>query len=263
MSVLEAILLGIIQGATEFLPVSSSGHLVIGQTLMDIRIPGVAFEVAVHLATLLSVLLVYRKRVGGLVMGMFKGEGQAWRYLGLLILATVPAVVVGLGAGGVVEALFDSPAVTGAALLVTGTFLWTARRALGRGPEGRPGLMAALLMGLAQAFAIIPGISRSGATVVTGLWLKVEAEEAAAFSFLLAIPAILGAAVLKVPELSDAGVGLGSGVLIAGCVAAAVTGVLAIWTFVRMLERKWFHRFGPYCWALGTGFLLFLGIGGK
>ena len=106
MSLLEAMLLGIIQGATEFLPVSSSGHLVIGQTLMHIRIPGVAFEVAVHLATLLSVLLVYRKRVVELAMGMFKGEGRAWRYLGLLILATVPAAVVGLGAGGYVEALY-------------------------------------------------------------------------------------------------------------------------------------------------------------
>ena len=262
MSFFEALILGFIQGATEFLPVSSSGHLVIGQALLDIRIPGVAFEVAVHVATLISVLLVYRKRVGGLAMGVLQGDRESWRYVGLLFLASIPAAVVGLGAGDFIEALFDSPVVAGGALLVTGSFLWTARGALARNPAARPGIGAALLMGLAQAFAIIPGISRSGSTVVTGLWSGVEAEEAAAFSFLMAVPAILGAAVLELPELSGSGVELGSPALLAGGVAAALTGILAIWTFVAMLRRKAFHRFGPYCWAVGAAFLLYLAIRG-
>jgi undecaprenyl-diphosphatase len=258
MSLLDALILGLIQGITEFLPVSSSGHLVIGQALLDIRIPGVAFEVAVHVATLFSILLVFRKRVAGLIVGAVRLDPEAWRYLGLLVLATLPAVVVGLGAKEFLEALFDVPEVVGVALLVTGGFLWSSRKALARDPKGKPGVRAAILIGLAQAFAIIPGISRSGSTVVAGLWLGVEAEEAAAFSFLIAVPAILGAALLELPDLFDGAGGLAAGPLILGSAAAAVAGVLAIWTFVAMLKRKSFHRFGPYCWGVGSLFLLYL-----
>jgi len=262
MSALEAFILGIIQGATEFLPVSSSGHLVMGQALMDIRIPGVGFEVALHVATLLSVLLVYRKRVGELVLGVLKGEKEAWRFLGLLVVATIPAGIIGVGAGDFIESLFEAPAVAGGALLVTGSFLWTTRRALARNPQGKPGVREALLIGFAQAFATIPGISRSGATVVVALWLGIEAEEAAAFSFLMAIPAILGAAVLQLPEVRSGGLGLEAGPLLLGSLAAAVTGILAIWAFVAMLKKKSFYRFGPYCWGVGALFLLYLGFGG-
>ena len=258
MSLLDAFLLGLIQGITEFLPISSSGHLVMGQALLDIQIPGVSFEVAVHVATLLSVLLVFRKRVAGLVVGAVRRDPEAWRYLGLLALATLPAVVVGLGARAALEALFEVPLVSALGLLITGSFLWTSRGAMARNPKARPGLRAAILMGLAQAFAIIPGISRSGATVVVGLWLGVEAEEAAAFSFLMAIPAILGAATLELPELAAGGIGLGTGPLILGSIVAAVAGVLAIWTFLAMLKRKSFHRFGPYCWGAGSLFLFYL-----
>ena len=215
MSLLDALILGLVQGFTEFLPVSSSGHLVIGQALLDIRIPGVAFETAVHVATLFSVLLVFRKRVGGLVTGVFRLDPESWRYVGLLALATLPAVVVGLGAREALEGLFEAPQVAGGALLVTGGFLWTSRRAMARAPLRKPGVWDAVFMGLAQAFAIIPGISRSGSTVVAGLWLGIEAEEAATFSFLMAVPAILGAAVLQLPELVagaeglEAAIGLG------------------------------------------------------
>lgn len=258
MSLLDAFLLGLIQGITEFLPISSSGHLVMGQALLDIQIPGVSFEVAVHVATLLSVLLVFRKRVAELVVGAVRRDPEAWRYLGLLALATLPAVVVGLGARAALEALFEVPLVSALGLLITGSFLWTSRGAMARNPKARPGLRAAILMGLAQAFAIIPGISRSGATVVVGLWLGVEAEEAAAFSFLMAIPAILGAATLELPELAAGGTGLATGPLILGSIVAAVAGVLAIWTFLAMLKRKSFHRFGPYCWGAGSLFLFYL-----
>jgi undecaprenyl-diphosphatase len=261
VSALEAFVLGIIQGATEFLPVSSSGHLVVGQALMDIRIPGVGFEVALHVATLLSVLLVYRKRVGELALGVLKGKKDAWRFFGLLVVATIPAGAVGVGAGDFIEALFEAPVVAGVGLLVTGSFLWTTRGALARNPQGKPGLREALLMGFAQAFAIIPGISRSGATVVVGLWLGLDAEEAAAFSFLMAIPAILGAAVLQIPDLQSGGLGVEAGPLLLGSLVAAVTGIFAIWTFVMMLKRKSFHRFGPYCWGVGLLFLLYLGMG--
>lgn len=241
-----------------------------GQALLGIRVEGVSFEVAVHLATLVSVLLVFRKRVTALIAGAFRLDRKSLEYLGLLLLATVPAAVVGLGARDFLSGLFEAPFVAGLALLVTGSFLWTAKGALARDPGKAPGPREAIVMGLAQAFAIIPGISRSGATVVVGLWLGVEAEEAAAFSFLMAVPAILGAAILELPGLFQGGAapatgGLGpeaasmaTSSLLVGSLVAAVAGVLAIRTFVAMLKRKSFHRFGPYCWGAGALFLLYL-----
>ena len=258
MSLWEAVFLGFLQGATEFLPVSSSGHLVVGQTLLGLEIPGVQFEVAVHVATLVSIVLVYHDRIRGLVRGAIGGQSHALRYVGFLALATAPVVVVGAFFRDSVEALFESPFVPAVAFLVTGALLWTTRRALGRESWPGLGLLAAGVIGLAQAFAVVPGISRSGATVVAALWMGVEAEEAAAFSFLIAIPAIAGAAVLQLWGATDAGASLTGGALILGSVVAAVTGVLAIRAFVAFLARKTLHRFGIYCWALGAAFLIYL-----
>lgn len=259
MSTWESLLLGVVQGATEFLPVSSSGHLVIFQTVLGITVPGVLFEVVVHVATLLSILLVYRVRVVDLVKGMTTRNREAWHYVGLLALATVPAGVVGVLWQGRIEAMFENPVVPGAALLVTGLFLWTTRRALSRAVADHPGLAAAVLIGLAQATALVPGISRSGATVTAALWLGVAAPEAAAFSFLMAMPAIGGAAVLQLPEVA-AGAGPGTVPLIVGGIAAAVTGVVAIRTFVAMLARRSFHLFAPYCWVVGSAYLLYIAL---
>ena len=261
MSLFEAALLGFIQGAAEFLPISSSGHLVITQVLLGIDIPGVLFEVAVHVATLVSILLVYRTRVTDLTVGALSGERDAWRYVGLVVVATIPAGLLGVFARDRVEALFENPYAPGVALLVTGAFLWSSRRVLDRAEGLRPGWMAALLIGVAQAFALVPGISRSGATVVAALWLGVEAREAAAFSFLMAVPAIAGAAVLQIPDIGGSGTaGLSAGVVLLGAVVAGVVGVLAIRTFVAMLARRSFHFFAPYCWIVGAGYLLFLAL---
>jgi undecaprenyl-diphosphatase len=147
----------------------------------------------------------------------------------------------------------------GVALLVTGAILWPSRAALARAVQERPGLWAALVIGFAQAAALVPGISRSGSTVVAALWLGVAAPEAAAFSFLMAVPAIGGAAVLQIPELG-ATVGPGWLPLLVGGVAAAVTGVLAIRTFVGMLARRSFHLFAPYCWCVASVYLLYLAL---
>ncbi len=262
MSWLESVLLGLVQGATEFLPVSSSGHLVITQTLLDVEVPGVLFEVAVHVATLVSILLVYRTRVADLLRGTLRGDREALGYAGLLLLATVPAGLLGVFAKDAIERLFDDPWTPGIALLVTGTFLWTSRAALPRATATRPTRAVALLVGIAQACALVPGISRSGATVVAALWLGIEAREAAAFSFLMAVPAIAGAAVLQLPDVGGGGVGaLDPWVVFAGSVVAGVTGVLAIRTFNAMLARRSFHFFAPYCWAAGGLYLAYLALG--
>jgi len=259
VSVWQAALLGFVQGATEFLPVSSSGHLVIAQTLLDVNARGVLFEVVVHLATLVSIVVVYRRRLVSLTRGVLARERASLEYVGLLALASVPVGVVGLIGLDAVEALFDDPEVTGIALLVTASFLWSSKYTLSRAEAPRPGWAAAVLIGLAQSFALVPGISRSGATVVAALWLGVETREAAAFSFLMALPAIAGAAVLEAPELAGS-TGLGAGALGAGALVATVTGVLAIRTFVTMLGRGAFHLFAPYCALAGAGFLALLAL---
>jgi len=256
----EALLLGLVQGATEFLPVSSSGHLVIGQALLGVAVPGVVFEVVVHIATLASILLVYRQRVAELVGGLVAGRGEAWRYAALLVLATLPAVAAGLFLRAPIEALFEDARSVGAALLVTGALLWTTRWSLRRQDWSDAGVGSALAMGVAQSFALVPGISRSGATVVVGLWLGVEPREAAAFSFLMAVPAIGGAAVLQVAEAGPGVSAVPGGALALGGLAAAVTGVAAIRTFVALLRKRAFHHFAPYCWVVGGGFLAWLAV---
>ncbi|MEZ4414385.1 MAG: undecaprenyl-diphosphate phosphatase [Gemmatimonadota bacterium] len=261
MTVWEALLLGFVQGATEFLPVSSSGHLVLGQTLLGIRAPGVAFEIVVHVATLLSVIIVYRGRLSGLALDALRGRRSAWAYIGLLVVATIPAALLGLRFKEPIEALFESPEAVAVAFLVTGVLLWSTRRALARGAGAHPGLGSAVAMGLAQAFALVPGISRSGSTVVAGIWSRVEPHEAAAFSFLMSIPAIAGAAVLMWPEVQASGA-VDWKPLAAGGLAAAITGVLAIRTFVAMLKREAFHRFALYLWPLGLLFYLYLKVAG-
>jgi undecaprenyl-diphosphatase len=259
LNLLEAFLLGLVQGATEFLPVSSSGHLVIGQELLGLAMPGILFEVVVHLATLLSVVYVYRGRLRELALGtLVERDADAWRYLGLLLAGTAPVAFVGLVFGDHVESLFARPAAVGLALLITGTVLLTSRWALRRDLAPEFGLRIALLIGLAQCLALVPGISRSGITVVTALWLGVAPVQAAAFSFLLSIPAIGGAAVLQAPKLVEAGPGLGTLPLLCAFGVAALTGVLAIRLFVRMLAKRSFPAFAWYCWAVGILFLAWL-----
>lgn len=258
MTTWEAILLGFVQGATEFLPVSSSGHLVIVQTLLGVDAPGISFEVAVHVATLVSIVVAYRTRVTELGRGALRGDPGALRYLGLIVLASVPAGIVGVFMKDFVEALFESPVVPGVGLLITGVLLWSTRTALPRATGSVSKWTIALAIGLAQAFAITPGVSRSGTTIVAALWLGVEAREAAAFSFLMAIPAIAGAAVLQLPDLTSAGIAWQS--LALGSLVAALTGILAIRTLVALLARRAFHLFAPYCWAAGALFLIYLGV---
>jgi undecaprenyl-diphosphatase len=260
LSGLEALFLGLVQGFTEFLPVSSSGHLVIFETLLGVREKGVLFEVAVHVATLASVLIVYRRRVGWLIAGVLRRRPEALRYTGKLVLATLPAVLAVLALGDFFEAQFDSPRVAGVCLLVTGCILWTTRRTLPRATAPEPGWSAALWIGCAQVVAILPGVSRSGTTVAAALALGVAPLAAAEFSFLMSVIAITGAAVRMLPELG--GVSASQAVSFGiGGVAALVSGVVAILFFVRLLRSRAFYFFAFYTWAAGAAFLLWLAIG--
>jgi len=255
VSVLEAIVLGIVQGLTEFLPVSSSGHLVLGQALLGIRMPGVTFEVTVHLATLCAVLWVYRGRVGSLASGALRGERASWTYIGLLVLASLPAGIVGMLARDWFVAAFGRPVFAACLLIVTGFIVYSVRLTSARAEAPTPSAGQSVWIGIAQAAAILPGISRSGATVAMGTWRGVDAVAVAEFSFLMSVPAILGAGLLQLRDAGGAG-GPGSAVLGAGFVAALVAGVMAIRLFVRMLETGAFYRFAWYCWAAGSAYLV-------
>ena len=259
MTAWEAFVLGILQGATEFLPISSSGHLVMAQTVLDLEVPGVLFEVWVHMATLLSILLIYHKRIIELAKGVLGKDRSALEYTGLVTLATLPAVFTGLFLSDLVKVMFENPVIPGVALMVTGVILWTSRRVSIPSTVDRPGWMGALVIGLAQAFALIPGISRSGTTVVTALWLGLKVEDAAAFSFLMAIPVILGATLLQLSEVG-ASQSLPTPTLLLAGAAAAFTGVLAIRTFITTLGKGSFHKFGVYCWIIGVLFLSYLWV---
>jgi len=255
VSALEALLLGLVQGITEFLPVSSSGHLVLLQALFGVRIEGILFEVVVHVATLGSVLIFYRRRIGELVGGVLRGRADAWRYAGKLVVATLPAVVAALVAGDLLEAQFESARSAALGLLLTGVVLWTTRATLAGARADQPSWAAALLIGCAQAVAILPGVSRSGTTVAAALALGVAPAAAAEFSFLMSVIAIVGAALRMLPELSALPAGGAAPLLLAGA-AALVSGVAAIWLFVRLLGGGRFHRFAYYAWAVGLVALL-------
>jgi undecaprenyl-diphosphatase len=255
VSVLEAIVLGIVQGLTEFLPVSSSGHLVLGQALLGIRLPGVTFEVTVHLATLCAVLWVYRGRVGSLTAGAFRGDRASWSYIGLLVLASVPAGLVGVLGKDWFESAFGRPLFAACLLIVTGFIVYSVRFTADRADAPAPSAGQSVWIGLAQAAAILPGVSRSGATVAMGTWRGVEPVAVAEFSFLMSVPAILGAGLLQLGDAGGAG-GAGGFVLLAGFAAALVAGVAAIHLFVRMLRAGAFYRFAWYCWVAGSAYLI-------
>lgn len=259
MNEFEALLLGVVQGLSEFLPISSSGHLVIAETLLGLERSGVVFEIAVHLGTLLSVLLFYRWRVIGLGLGVLRGDAASLRYIAKLAVATLPAVVAVLCVGSWLESLFDFPVITGGALLVTGGVLWTTRTTLPAARGEEPSWSAAFWIGCAQAAAIVPGISRSGATVATALAFGVRARPAAEFSFLMSVPAILGAALMKLSVLTAPEPSLAAA-MIAGSTAAALSGLVAIWLFVKLLGTPSFHRFAYYTWTAGALFLLWLAL---
>lgn len=248
----QGILLGLVQGLTEFLPVSSSGHLVVAQAAVGLAIPGVFVEVVLHVATLLAVFIVYARRIAAVVRGCLAGHRHAWVLVGLLVIGSVPAGVVGLLFKEAFERAFDSLALVGVDFLVTGAILWSTRPIAHRAAHEVPTVVGALAIGIAQALAILPGISRSGTTVSMALWLGVKPEEAAEFSFLLAVPAIAGAALLQIPDITGGTSRVGWGPLAVSFAASLVAGVVAIRFLVALLRRGRFYRFAPYCWGIGV-----------
>ena len=255
MSFLDAILLGILQGATEFLPVSSSGHLVLAQHLLaDFEQPGVLFDVLLHIGTMVAVVLYFRRDLVGLIRSLRQSGPEAdlqRRLLGLLVVGSIPTAASGLTFKDFFENLFDRPDLVCLMLLVTGSLLWLAQRLRRKSPERqRLNLLDALIVGTAQGAAITPGISRSGATIATLLLRGVDGETAARFSFLLALPAVSGAALLSLKDIGEISQQSGLAYL-AGALAAMVTGLICIHLLLAVVRNQRLHWFALYCWGVG------------
>ena len=254
MTFLEAIILGLVQGLTEFLPVSSSGHLVLTQELMGVEDKGVTFEILVHFGTLLSVIIYFWKRLWGLFLSIFppfKEERKEDRkMIGYLAIASVPAAIVGFSPlKDHFEGAYEKPALVGLLLVLTGAILFLPRLLKTKGTK-EVGIKSAIAMGLGQALAILPGVSRSGSTIVSGMVSGTKSSAAAEFSFLMAIPAIAAASLLEVKDLVTIETEL-LGAYIAGGVVAFLSGLAAIYAVLAAIRRGKFEYFGVYCVIAG------------
>lgn len=268
MGYIESIVLGLVQGLTEFLPVSSSGHLALLQHFFGVRSDSVMiFTVMLHVGTLVSVFIMYRSDIWILIKelfltikDLFTGKGlrlqeRPMRKLGvMMIVATIPTTVMGLGLNKFFEALNTNIPAIGIAWIVTGFLLFFADRT-GDGSRNieKMNFRNGVFIGVMQGIAICPGISRSGSTMVGGLLTGLEREFAVKFAFLISIPTILGAAVLEIPQALNATASgsMEAGPMLAGIVVAAVSGVLAIKAMIKVVVAQKLKYFSYYVWALG------------
>ena len=274
MTFLEAILLGIIQGLTEFLPISSSGHLVLAQQFLGLKEPLVFFDVMLHVGTLAAVLVVYREAIGKLAIGGLStlGNSQFWReprtifntstelkFIWLILLGTIPTGVIAVLFKSELESFFHEVRLVSIMLILTGVILQLPRLRKQEvknsdDPTDKLKTWHAPLIGIAQGCAITPGISRSGTTISLALFLGIPAKTAAEYSFLLSIPAILGAVVLKIRDVGDTTIPLH--ILGAGMLASFIVGYIALRFLLVVLNRGKFSLFSYYCIALGLVSLL-------
>ena len=274
MNYTEAIILGIIQGLTEFLPVSSSGHLVLFQKLFGLKEAELFFDVCVHRGTLLAVVVVFRQEITNIVAAIIRlfaktGPSQTIRQRMesdadlkmalLIVIGTIPTALLGFLFRGIADRLFASALIVGMMLIITGLLLWLTRWATTDfARTGAPRLTSgkAFAIGIIQGLAIIPGISRSGSTISIGMLLGIHRELAARYSFLLCIPAIIGAGLLSLKEgLSRPDSAIYVSLL--GAVTAAVVGYGALRSLLHVVKNGRLHWFAPYCWLAGVLAIIF------
>ncbi|MCL6583229.1 MAG: undecaprenyl-diphosphatase UppP [bacterium] len=274
MSFFQSILLGTVQGLTEFFPVSSSGHLVIIESFFkNFDRPGLLFEIFLHLGTLLAIFTYYRRQIAQMVEGLFRWKSDSLssrstqrgrKVLLMIVLGSVPTAIIGFAFKDLFEQTFSAPSLVLVALGLTGGLLWLASRRMpttSRKLEEMT-IRDALLIGLFQGLAITPGISRSGTTIAMGIFCGLEPSACVEYSFLLSIPAILGATILEGKDslylFWQPTTNLPA--ILAGTLAASVVGYLAIKYLVRLICQHRLSMFAWYCWlvALGSGLILFL-----
>lgn len=263
---MEILILAVLQGVAEFLPVSSSGHLVIAQHLLGVNEPGVRIDVCLHFGTLISIFVFYRKRIGALLHDCFApganpaARVSSWLFASKLILSALPAIIVYLLFKDPIMGMFENARFVGALLMFTGAVL-IGTRYMPRGNRD-VNFLRALFMGVGQSVALLPGVSRSGMTIAAARAGRVDPESCAEFSFLMSAPLILGGTLLEFKKafFDDSFVSAdaaGWGTLALGAAVAAIVGYFSLALLVKALKGKWFWLFGPYCIAAGLAVVIF------
>ena len=271
MELYQGIILGIIQGLTEFLPVSSSGHLVLGQIFFGITESQLPFDISVHMGTLLAVLVVYASDIRAILVSVFGfiskavtlkpithllKEDKNLQLAGLIIIGSIPTAFIGLILKQFEHILFASEVLVGFMLILTGTILWTSKNFYSsKNKKDGFSIKKALIIGVGQGLAVIPGISRSGTTIALGMFLGLDRHNAAKFSFLLSIPAILGAQILSIKDMINSRLVIDS-ITIYATIVSFITGLLALKLLLSLVHSGRFHLFAPYCWLIGSLVLL-------
>jgi undecaprenyl-diphosphatase len=262
---MSLILLGLIQGLTEFFPVSSSGHLVIAKYFLKLNLPGAAFEAFLHFGTIVAVIVLFRKDIKELVISFFdsiyklsRGENilnifknnSSSKFAWYLAISTIPAAIFGYTFSSYFEILFSKPIIAAFMLTITGALLWFGNKKFVGGSKNVLEITCkdAIIIGIAQAFAIFPGISRSGLTVIAGLSRKLDREFAAKYSFILSVPIILGASIFKMREISSLNIDLS--ILILSGLMAAISSYGAMKIFVALLKNRKIYFFSYYLWII-------------
>ena len=246
---LEAILLGVVQGVTEWLPISSSGHLALLQQYFKMENP-VFFDVMLHVGTLIVILLFFREDISRILKVVFvkrEFKTEEAKMVELIIVGNIPLAILGFTFGESIEKLFESPIAIATALIFTGTIIYLTKFSSIK--KNTISFFDSILIGIAQAFALIPGISRSGATIATALLLGIKHEKAMKYSFLLSIPAVLAAAIGKTLSLNYQGINIYS--ILIGMIVSIVVGLFSLKFLKITLNKKLFYAFAPYCWILG------------
>lgn len=269
MDIITSILMGILQGVTEFLPVSSSGHLALARAFFETDIaPGITFEIVVHFGSFCSIAVYYRKEIQKILtdlFGSFSPDGirtqkykecASTRLSLIILLSMIPAMIIGFTLKDAIEELFMNPVFVSSMLLITGTLLFSTRFV--KNPDKDVDAKRGFLMGVAQAFAILPGISRSGSTISTGLFTGINREKVANFSFLMVLPVLAGAMLLEILEVMEDGIeSLAVMSLVAGFFASFLAGYYSLKYLIILLKREKFHYFAFYCWAVGVFGLIY------
>jgi undecaprenyl-diphosphatase len=252
MTSLQALIMGIVQGLTEFLPISSSGHLAIARAILHASpAEDVGFEVVAHAGTLIAVLIYYRMRIISIFTEAFSGEGEGRNWIIWLVVGTIPAGIIGILYKDSLAALFNDIHLVGLALLFTAVLLFSAERfSKEKTTAGKMGVWRALTIGIAQAVAIIPGISRSGSTISAGLLTGVQRKSAVDFAFILSLPSVGGAIILTIPDWLEGSVSFGFAHVIGG-IAAFISGYIAIALMLKIVSSGKLIWFALYCAVIG------------
>jgi len=253
ITILEALFLGLVQGFTEWLPISSSGHLVIFQSLLGISVPA-DFDIVIMAGTIAALILYFREKMLFLILGILKGERHALFYAALIVLSGIPTGIIGFAGKQFFKGLFGQPFIVSLLIIVTGLFLFLASRK--KDQKAEVTTKSALLIGIAQGIAVVPGISRSGATIGTALLLGIKPKDAAEFSFLIGIPAMTLASLLTFMEEPASGTGFAP--LVIAIVAAFLAGYASIGLFMKLLQENRLYYFAMYCVLAGSTFAVLI-----